>query len=241
MMSLEVISVSSKKELIQFIKFPMRLYRENQYYVPPIINFELSTLLEEKNPAFEHCEASYWIIKRQDEIVGRIAGILHQEEFKQTQKARFGWVDFIDNHQVSELLFKTVIAWALKKRAKYIHGPLGFTDLDFEGMLINGFDQMATQATIYNFPYYAEHLENLGFQKSVDWVEIRGRIPDELPRKLSRTAALVESRFGISPKQFRSAKEILKYADAAFDVLNRAKNKLITTSSSTSSLSERSI
>lgn len=216
----------TKTELKRFIKFPFDLYKGNDCYVPPIVDFELSTLLSSKNPAFEHCQASYWIALKDGKIVGRIAGIIHNDELKEESKARFGWVDFIDDYDVSEKLFNQAQSWASEKGATEIHGPLGFTDLDFEGSLISGFDKMATQATIYNYPYYADHYHALGFEKAVDWVEVRGKVPPEKSRKLERTASIVSSRFGLQAKKFKNAKSILPYARGAFQVLNKAYNHL---------------
>lgn len=221
-MKLVVENVSGKKSLRQFIKFPMKLYRNHSAYVPPIISFELSTLLSDKNPAFDHCIASYWVIKKDKEIIGRIAGIIHSQEFKEKQLARFGWIDFIDDHQVSRLLLDTVSKWAKQHGATGLHGPLGFTDNDFEGTLLDGYDQLSTQAGIYNAPYYPFHFEQYGFVKAVDWLEARGRVPNELPRRLLRSASIVNSRFGLKAKKFKNRKEILPYARGVFEVLNRA-------------------
>lgn len=221
-MSLEVVSVTSKKDLIAFIKFPMKLYKGNESYVPPIIDFELSTLLSAKNPAFDHCEAAFWMVKKGQEVVGRVAGIIHNKELEEKKFARFGWIDFIDDDSVSALLMSTVSSWAVGKGASQLHGPLGFTDLDFEGSLISGFDQMATQATIYNAPYYHDHYTQRGFEKAVDWVEVRLHVPELLPRKLSKQAGYISHRFGFQVKEFRKAKEMLPYADQVFEVLNKA-------------------
>jgi GNAT superfamily N-acetyltransferase len=225
-MTISIQEVTTKKELKRFIKFPFSLYKDCSQYVTPIIDFELSTLLKEKNPAFDHCEAKYWIAKKDGQIVGRIAGIIHSQELKEEKLVRFGWIDFIDDKDVSSALLDEVIEWGKSKGASTIHGPLGFTDLDFEGSLISGFDQMATQATIYNYPYYHEHYDELGFEKAADWVELRGWVPREMPKRLSRTASIINSRFGLSAKKFRNSKEILQYAPDVFKVLNDAYKNL---------------
>lgn len=225
-MSISIQEVHSKKELKQFIKFPFSLFKGNQYYVPPIIDFELSSLDKKKNPAFDHCEAQYWLAIKEGEIVGRIAGIIHQDELNEKSLVRFGWIDFIDDFDVSQKLVKEVMMWGTAKGANKIHGPLGFTDLDFEGALVSGFDQLATQATIYNYPYYIDHYEKLGFEKAVDWVEMRGRLPNEVPKKVSRTASIVSTRFNIHVKKLKNAKEILKYAPGIFEVLNESYKNL---------------
>lgn len=225
-MTISIREVHSKKELKQFIRFPFSLYKNCQEYVPPIINFELSTLLREKNPAFDHCDAKYWVAERDGEIVGRIAGIVHNQELKDKKMARFGWIDFIDDKKVSKSLIDTVCNWGQSKGANQLHGPLGFTDLDFEGSLISGFDQMATQGTIYNYPYYHTHYEELAFEKAIDWEEVRAFIPNEMPMRMARTASFVESRFGIHVKKFKRNKEMIKYAPDVFRVLNETYSQL---------------
>jgi hypothetical protein len=221
-MTLQVKEISTKSELKEFIRFPMRLYKSCEAYVPPILQLEISTFLRSKNPAFDHCEARFWIVKLGNKTVGRIAAIIHQQELQEKGLARFGWIDFEDNKEVSQLLLQTASDWAKSKGASGIHGPLGFSDNDFMGSLISGFDQMATQATIYNFPYYQSHFEALGFRKAVDWVEARGWVPEELPRRLTRSASIVSSRFGLKAKKFANRKEILPYAEGVFKVFNRA-------------------
>jgi len=217
----QVFKVESKSALMEFIRFPFRLYTDCQYYVPPIIDFELSSLDRDKNPAFEVCDASYWLIKRKGKAVGRIAAILLNQELLETKRARFGWVDFIDDKEVSKLLFNLVEEWALKKGAKYLHGPMGFTDLDFEGALIEGFEEPATQATIYNYPYYISHYESLGFTKSVDWIEIRGNISKVIPEKLAKISEYSMKRFNLRVLKFKRDKHIQRYAFEVIALLNK--------------------
>lgn len=221
-MKITVEEVTSKSGLKDFIKFPMRLFKDCPYYVPPILQLEISTFLPKKNPAFDHCQAKFWLAKRENNIVGRVAAIIHQRELKEKKLARFGWIDFEDDLQISQLLINTATDWSKSQGAFSIHGPLGFTDNDFMGSLISGFDQMSTQATIYNYPYYQRHFENLGFEKAVDWVEGRGWVPDELPRRLTRSASIVSTRFGLTSKKFKNRKEILPYAEGVFKVLNKS-------------------
>lgn len=221
-MAIEIREVKTAKDLQSFIKFPFGLYKNNPYWVPPLVQFEESTLNKTKNPAFEYCEAAYWLAVDNGTIVGRIAGILHGLEVKEKQLVRFGWVDFVDNREVSQKLIDTVIEWARAKNIKGIHGPLGFTDLDFEGTLIEGFDQLATQATIYNFPYYKDHFDAMGFEKACDWVEGRGMVPKEVPKRLKRTAEIIEGRFKFKVKDFKRNKDLLQYAHSIFDILNES-------------------
>lgn len=225
-MKLEIQELSTKKELISFVKFPFSLYNGNANYVPPLMEFELSTFLKDKNPAYEHSQAKFWVVKKDGEIAGRIAGIALDQELKEKSLVRFGWLDFIDDPSVSLLLFDTAMQWAQEIGATSIHGPMGFTDLDFEGLLVSGFDELATQAAIYNYPYYQQHLENLGFEKAVDWVEVRSAVPPEVPRRIKRAASLVNSRFKLEVKKFTRSKDMLKYAPGVFEVLNEAYSDL---------------
>lgn len=221
-MAVDIREVKSAKDLKEFIKFPFRLYKNNPYWVPPLIQFEESTLNRSKNPAFQYCEARYWLAEVDGEVVGRIAAIVHGDEAKEKKLIRFGWIDFVDDREVSKKLIETAENWAREKGLSGIHGPLGFTDLDFEGTLIEGFDQLATQATIYNYPYYKEHFEALGFEKACDWLEGRGVVPREVPRRLRRSAEIIGGRFKFKVKEFRSNKELLSYAPAIFDILNES-------------------
>lgn len=218
--------VTSDEDLRKFIRFPNTLYKGSACYIPPIMDFELSTLSNKKNPAFDYCEAKYWLVYKNDQLAGRIAGIIHGMEVKEKPYARFGWMDFIDDNEVFDLLINTVIEWAHTRKLTHLHGPLGFTDLDFEGLLVSGFDKLATQATIYNYPYYQKHFERWGFSKACDWVEVRGNVPKELPKKLVRTASLVSSRFHLQVKKLKSTREILSYAPGIFQVLNDAYSNL---------------
>jgi GNAT superfamily N-acetyltransferase len=219
-MNIEIVKVKDKKTLKSFIKFPFKLYKGVDNYVPPLIDFEVSTLSPGKNPAFEVSEVKLLLAIQNRVIVGRIAGIILDAEKKDKNLVRFGWIDFIDDKDVSSALINSIVEWAADKGITGIHGPMGFTDFDFEGCLIRGFDELATQATIYNYPYYQEHFESLGFQKSCDWLEVRGSVPTELPRRIKLAASLISTRFKLYPKKFNSKKEILKYAPGVFRTLN---------------------
>ncbi len=223
---MKIEEVTNPKELTQFIKFPIKLFKDIEAYVPPLIDFELSTLKKDKNPAFEQAETKYWVVKQNNKIVGRIAGIILNEEIANNKLVRFGWIDFIDDKEVSSLLLNTVADWGKSKGATKIHGPLGFTDLDFEGALIDGFDQMATQATIYNPEYYQSHYEYFGLKKAVDWVEFRGRVPENIPDRLKRVASLTEQRSKLKIVQFKKSSELKKYAPDFFKLLNKLYKKL---------------
>lgn len=225
-MSLKIKEVTTKKELKKFIKFPWGLYKDNPYYVTPLMDFEMSTLLKEKNPAFDHAEAKYWIAEKNGKIVGRIAAILLEPELKEKSLARFGWIDFIDDKEVSSLLLETAKTWAESKGANAIHGPMGFTDLDFEGALVEGFEELATQATIYNYRYYIDHFKAWDLETAATWVELRGKAPAKNPEKVIRAVRIIEDRFKVKVKDFKNTKEILKYAPGVFEVLNEAYSDL---------------
>ena len=222
MKSIEIKEVQSKRDLNKFISFADKLYKGNKYRVPQLHSFEKSTLIKEKNPAFDFCEAKYWLAYRDNKIVGRIAAILNHKsnEIWNEKYMRFGWVDFIDDIEVSSALIKTVEGWAKEKGLTAVHGPLGFTDMDLEGMLVHGFDEIATQATIYNYPYYPEHLEKLGYKKDTDWIQLEIEVPEKVPEKVKRISDLVLKRYDLRILDAKKSKDILPYAKSMFNTLN---------------------
>lgn len=218
--------VNSKGELKKFIHFPFSLYKDNRYWVPPLIFDEIKTLSREKNPAFDFCDAKYWLAYKNGEIVGRIAGIInHKYNEKWNQKsARFGWIDFIDDPEVSKSLIVQVVNWAKENGMEKIHGPLGFTDLDGEGMLIEGFNELSTFGSIYNHSYYPTHIEKLGFEKDADWIEFLVDFDPNVtgPEKVSRIADAVAQRNQLHILRVKKAKEMLPYAKEIFYLINEA-------------------
>lgn len=221
-MDVQIKEVITRKDLKSFIRFPYMLYRGNSNWVPPLFGNEYHTLRQDKNPAFENCEAKYWLAYRQGRIVGRIAGIinrLHIEKWKQ-HYMRFGWIDFIDDAGVSGALFKTVESWARETGMTAVHGPLGFTDFDPEGMLVEGFDELGTMATIYNYPYYATHMEKMGYIKDVDWIEYELVVPPEPNETISSIADTVMRRYKLKTLEVRNKKELLSYAKEIFRILD---------------------
>lgn len=216
--------VNTKSDLRKFIKFPDELYKNNSYRVPQLHSFEMSTLLKEKNPAFDFCEAKYWLALKKGKIVGRIAGIINKKANEKWNEkvVRFGWIDFVENQEVSQLLLKTVEEWGKKHGMEKVQGPLGFTDMDLEGMLIEGFDEISTQAVIYNYPYYPNHLEQYGYSKEVDWIQYEIKVPNKVPDKVLRIAELVKTKYELKILNFKNSKELLPYAGKMFDTLNEA-------------------
>lgn len=229
-MALEIKQIApTPKELKKFIKFGIDLYAGNDCFVPPLIMDEVNTLNPKKNPAFEFCESAYWMAYRDDKPVGRIAGIINNTVNYRTGKKdlRFGFVDFIDDPEVSAALFATVEQWGRDKGMTAITGPLGFTDMDYEGMLIEGFDRLGTMATIYNYPYYPKHVEALGFAKDADWVEYFIEVPDAIPDKMVRISNIVRQKLGLHTVKLTSRKKLKEqYGQKLFEVINEAYDKL---------------
>ncbi|MBR6925850.1 MAG: N-acetyltransferase [Bacteroidaceae bacterium] len=225
-MDIEIRRVSSKRDLKHFIRFNYELYRENPYSVPDLYEDMLSTFSPRKNPAFEFCEADYFLAYRDGKIVGRVAAIINHRANEAWKKkaVRFGWIDFIDDEEVSRLLLETVSQWGRERGMDVIEGPLGFTDMDAEGMLIEGFDELSTMATTYNYPYYPKHMERLGFEKAADWVERKIYIPDAIPEKHLRIAEIVKKKYGLRIRKLHSKKDAFKdnTAQRIFELINEA-------------------
>ena len=213
------------KELKKFTQFQIDLYEDNPYFVPPLVMDDVNTLNPKTNPAFDTCECRCWMAYKGGRPVGRIAGIINNLVNEKTgnKEIRFGFIDFIDEIEVSRGLLEKVEQWGREKGLEKIVGPLGFTDLDHEGMLVEGFDQVGTMATIYNYSYYPEHLHALGYDKETDWVEYLVKVPDAIPDKHNRIAEIVKKKFGFRVVKFDSKKEIKeKYGRALFELVNDA-------------------
>ena len=225
-MAVTIKKVSSRKELKEFIRFNYNLYKENPYSVPDLYEDILDTFSPTKNPAFAFCEADYFLAYKDDKLVGRVAAIINKRanETWDKKEVRFGWIDFIDDLEVSEALISAVIKWGKERGMNAIVGPLGFTDMDAEGMLVEGFDELSTMATIYNYPYYPQHIERLGFEKDADWVEYKIFIPKEMPEKHRRISEMLMKRYNLKIKKLTSRKEIKEnnYGQKIFDLINEA-------------------
>jgi GNAT superfamily N-acetyltransferase len=219
----------TRSNLKRFTQFQIDLYKGNEYYVPPLLTDDIDTLTPSKNPSFDYCEAVCFMAYRDGKAVGRIAGIINNKvnEKEGVNTVRFGFIDFIDDQEVSAALLNAVEQWGKEKGMTRILGPMGFTDLDHEGMLVDGFDQLSTMATIYNYPYYSKHMEALGFTPDARWVEYKIDIPTEMPERHKRIADMVRQRLGMKVKKFTSRKEIKEqYGQAIFDLFNEAYDSL---------------
>lgn len=215
----------TKENLKKFTQFQIDLYRDNNYFVPPLLSDDLATLSPKVNPAFDFCEAAYFMAYRDGRPVGRIAAILNNRvnEDHGNQDVRFGFVDFIDDPEVADALFKAVEDWGRKKGMKRIIGPLGFTDLDHEGMLVEGFEELSTMATIYNYPYYPAHMERMGYEKDSDWMEFLMEVPDGIPEKYDRIAEIVKKKFGLRVLKYKNRKKLKEdYGRELFHLINEA-------------------
>lgn len=229
-MSVEIRTVAPlKKELKKFINFGIDLYKGNDCYVPPLVGEEIETLLPDKNPAFDFCEAQSFMAYRDGKPVGRITGIINRAVNLKTGKrtARFGFVEFIDDPEVVDKLFHAVEHWAREHGMKEIIGPMGFTDMDHEGMLVEGFDELGTMATIYNHDYYPRHMVRMGYHKDVDWVEFRMTVPDKVPDKYMRIAEIVRKKYNLRCLHYKSRKKLKDdYGIALFELINEAYDEL---------------
>ncbi|MBQ3363099.1 MAG: N-acetyltransferase [Muribaculaceae bacterium] len=220
----------TKSNLLKFVHFPIdTLYRDSEYFVPPLVNDEINTLRPDKNPAFDFCEAVYYLAYRDGKIVGRVAGIINHvcNERSGKKEARFSYIDFIDDAEVVDALIDAVTRWGKAKGMEHLTGPLSFTDMDPEGMLIEGFDRVGTSGGIYNYPYYPKHMERLGFVKDADWLEMLITIPKDIPEKMQRISDLVSKRYNLETIKYTSRKKLVAdYGDAIFKLINVAYDEI---------------
>ncbi len=223
-MSIEIKEVLTKDDLKKFVKFPFKLYKDNQYWAPPFLKDEIKTLSSDINPAFEYCKSKYWLAYKDGEIAGRIAAIINNTLIEKwnVRKARFGWIDFIDDNEVSKVLLNTAEVWARENGLESIEGPMGFTDLDEEGMLVEGFEEQGSYPMIYNYPYYPGHLERLGYKKEVDWLEFEIKVPDEIPEKIVRVNNLILKRSKLRLLDAKKAKAYKPYIPGFWNIIEEA-------------------
>lgn len=225
-MAIEIRKINpTQPELRKYVKFGIDLYKGNPYFVPPLIFDEIETLRPDKNPAFEFCQAQSFMAFRDGKPVGRITGIINNKVNEKTgeKSLRFGFTDFIDDKDVVDALFNEIEKWGRQQGMTSIVGPMGFSDMDHEGMLIDGFEELGTMATIYNFPYYPQHMERMGFVKDAEWVEYRITIPDCVPEKYLRIADIVQKKYNLRVKKYTNRKKLKdEYGLALFELINEA-------------------
>ena len=226
MSDIAISSVKTRRELRQFARFGYELYKDNPYAVPDLLEDTMATFDAKKNPAYRFCDAELFLARRDGKIVGRVAAIINHRanETWNTKHVRFGWIDFIDDLEVSTALIDTVKQWGRERGMTEIQGPLGFTDMDAEGMLVEGFDQISTMATIYNYDYYPRHIEQMGMEKAADWVEMKLYVPDAIPEKHQRIAKIVCEKYGLHIVKLNSKKKIREsgIAHEIFRLINEA-------------------
>lgn len=223
-MSLTVKKVETQAQRRAFVRFPVELYKDNPYYVPALFIDELATLNPAKNPYMDFCRFELFLAYKDGKVVGRVAAIINDIANRDwnTKEVRYGWFDFIDDPEVSRALLEAVCAYGREQGMTSIAGPLGFTDQDPEGMLIEGFDKLATFALRHNAPYYMKHMEALGYEKVIDWIEFRITVPKEIPERVQRITDLVKERYGVHVRKV-SMKEIRREGliYQVFDLINR--------------------
>lgn len=220
----------TKRNLLKFVHFPIDvIYRDSEYYIPPLVTDEVNTLRPDKNPAFDFCEAVYFLAYRDGKIVGRIAGIINKvvNERSGKKEARFGYMDFIDDAEVVDALIEAVTKWGKSKGMEHLTGTMGFTDMDPEGLLVEGFDRVGTTGAVYSHAYYHKHLERLGFVKDVDWLEFLITIPKEVPEKMARISNIMKERLNVTTIKYTDRKKLVAdYGDAIFKLINVAYDEL---------------
>lgn len=229
---IEIKEISTTEEMEQFVSFPFTLYKNHPYWVPPIIKEELEVLNKDKNPVFKNADAAFFLAYKNGEIVGRIAAMINWIEVKELNKnkVRFGWFDTIDDIEVTQALMSAVEDFGKKNKMSFVEGPVGFSNLDKAGMLVEGFEEMNTMITHYNYPYYSQHMEGLGLQKLAQWVEYEIKISsfEDSPEKVRRFGELMLIRYKLKVLHFTKTKQLLPYVDQMFTLLEETYNKLQT-------------
>ncbi|MDH3650472.1 MAG: GNAT family N-acetyltransferase [Saprospiraceae bacterium] len=223
-MGVSIKPVNTRSGIRRFVDFPHRLYDSHPYWVPPLRRSEIQTFLHDANPAFDHCDVQLWIVTKDGQMVGRIAGIVNQLEnqHKTQQWARFGWYDFEEDGSISTMLMDQVIKWARSKGCTKIKGPYGFSNMDKAGMLTFGFNELPTMAESYNHPYYPEQMETMGFEKLVDYKSFEATVPEALSDRVIKFADLVAARYGLYTVPFRSRRDVGRVGHEVFSLLNVA-------------------
>lgn len=227
-MSIVIKEVVSKKDLWSFVRFPNKLYKDNEFFVPFLETDEFETFSSDKNPAYEFCETRLFLAYKDGKLAGRIAGLINHAYNKKWGKnaIRYTRFDFIDDRKVSEALFSAVTAWGKERGYTEVMGPIGFTDMDHEGMLVEGFDKLNMSITFYNHPYYLEHMEALGLKKDIDWIEYRISVPAELDPRIERISAHLTESGDFTAVVYNDRKALRDEVFEAFQIIDVAFSRL---------------
>jgi len=229
-MSIQVIEInpSDLSALKKFIQYPFDLYNNHPYWVPPLISDEYDLFSSRHNPVLKHCKLKLLLVYKNNKIAGRIAGIINKRENQlyQKSKARFGWFDFEDDKEVSKILLDEIESWAKSHEMKDLEGPMTFTNLDKAGMLVEGFDQLPTMATMYNFPYYVDHIESLGYTKAVDWIEHELECPTEISERFIRFDEVLKQKYKLHTVHIKTQADVNHYAIKVFELINKTHKDL---------------
>lgn len=228
-MAVEIKKITTRRELKKFIQFGNEFYKDCEYFCPQLISDELNVFDTKINPAHEVCEHILFMAYRDNRPVGRIAGIINHAANKKwgVKHVRFGWMDFIDDQEVSFSLLDAVAAWGKSKGMEKMNGPVGFTDFDHQGLLLEGYDELAPMASLYNYPYYVRHMDEYGLVKEADWIEYQIYPPTELPERFARMDKIVRERSHVRVDKVKSCKELVKkYGMQYMDIIDVAYQKL---------------
>ena len=223
-MTVIIQEVVSKQDFKQFVNFVYKHYKGSENWIPPMKSDEMFSVSKDKNPAYEFCESNFWLAKDNGKVVGRIGAIINHEYNKKIGEkfGRINRAEFIDNKAVSKSLFDVAENWLKEKGMEKVHGPLGFTNIDQQGLLIEGFDYLPSIASVSNHSYYQEHFEELGYEKENDWVEFRLTIGEKATDKGIRGAAIIKKRYGFESLSFTKTSELKEYSHIIFEILNDA-------------------
>ncbi len=242
-MSVIIKEVLTKKDLKKWVDFPNKLYKGNKYYVPFLFNDEMDTFTKETNPAYEYCDTKLFLAYKNNKLVGRIGGLLNHAYNKKWNKSamRFTRFDFVDDFEVSEVLFNEVVKWAKENNLNEVMGPIGFHDMDHEGMLVEGYEELNMSITFYNYPYYLTHMERLGLRKDVDWMEFQLLVPDKLDERMKKISDYIMKKNGFQVVMYNDRKILKQDAYDAFKVIDKEFGKLYGTVPLTDKVISKSI
>lgn len=224
----EIVEVKDEHALQAFVNFPFQLYQNQPNWIPPLHNAEMASLSPDKNPAFEHAKVKLFLAKQKGGVVGRVAVLVNDLETKHLgeKHARFGWFDFVDDESVSQALLEAAENWAVAQGASLLKGPLGFNTLDKNGLLVAGFDSLGTANTLYNYCYYAAHLDRLGFEKDLEWIEQKMTLPAQLPPKVGHAAQIAQQRYHLQLFKPKSKQDLQALGAQFFQLVHETYSKL---------------